>query len=165
MKVLGINSYWPVPSIDRRGNGPFEGYYQSEYYLSSTLGSWTVRDTMENPTPTKMRQIRVGIHLDGFNSTENSAATDMARTEEHSLFQSNLLSKCPAHLWPKESYRMACPRPILVTRHHREQIVKLSKALTVALSDIVSRWWSDKQARFFERMPLKLEEENILKVG
>ncbi|KAI1424748.1 hypothetical protein F5Y12DRAFT_750780 [Xylaria sp. FL1777] len=98
---------------------------------------------MEYTTSTRLQQIRVGI--------------------SHHDFTSDLLSKCPAHLWPRASYRAACPRPILVTKYHHQQIVELSTALTAAVTNIVKRWWSDQDARFFERMPLKREEEDLLK--
>ncbi|KAI1495905.1 hypothetical protein F5X99DRAFT_402068 [Biscogniauxia marginata] len=118
---------------------------------------------MEDTASTKLQQIRVGIDHDVFITIGNSMTTDVAHAKEHDALQSTLLSKCPARLWPKASYRTACPRPILVTKYHQEQIVELSKSLTVAVSDIVQRWWSDQQARFFERMPLKREEEDLLK--
>jgi hypothetical protein len=41
----------------------------------------------------------------------------------------------------------------------------LHEALTIAISDIVDRWWSDEDARLWEQMPLKKDEENLLKVS
>ncbi|KAI1755993.1 hypothetical protein F4782DRAFT_551073 [Xylaria castorea] len=118
---------------------------------------------MENITPTRLQQIRVVIDHPDHGSTTNSLTTIEDHAQEHNRFQANLLSKCPAQIWPKGSYRVACPRPILVTGYHEQQISKLSQALTSAVNDIVERWWSDQKARLFERMPLKREEEDLLK--
>lgn len=54
--------------------------------------------------------------------------------------------------------------PISVSKHHLEQLDILQKALTEAINDIVSRWWSDVDAQFAKRMPLNKEEEDLLKV-
>ncbi|KAI8953328.1 hypothetical protein F4801DRAFT_129253 [Xylaria longipes] len=118
---------------------------------------------MENTTPTRLQQIRVGIGHRDSKSTTNSLAMREDNAKEHDRFQDSLLSKCPAHLWPDGSYHAASPRPILVTKYHEQQTTDLSKALTSAVNDIVERWWSDHQARLFERMPLKREEEDLLK--
>ncbi|KAI0195550.1 hypothetical protein EV127DRAFT_331792 [Xylaria flabelliformis] len=108
---------------------------------------------------TRLQQIRVAIdHPD-----DGSLTTEADFAREQDGFQANLIMKCPAHIWPKGSYRAACPRPILVTGHHEQRVTKLSQALTSAVNDIVERWWSDQEARLFERMPLKREEEDILK--
>lgn len=40
----------------------------------------------------------------------------------------------------------------------------LHEALVTAITDIVRRWWSDVDRRFPQRMPLKAEEEELLKV-
>ncbi|TGJ80957.1 hypothetical protein E0Z10_g7803 [Xylaria hypoxylon] len=118
---------------------------------------------MEKTAPTKLKQIRVATgHLD-FESDANSLATKVALAKEHELLRANLISKCPARLWSKGSYRAVCPRPILVAKYHQQRVIELSEALTIAVNDIVERWWSDPQARFFERMPLKQEEEDLLK--
>ncbi|KZL80922.1 hypothetical protein CI238_06647 [Colletotrichum incanum] len=39
----------------------------------------------------------------------------------------------------------------------------LHNALTIAVIDIVQRWWTDEDARFPERMPLEPKEEELLK--
>ncbi|KAI0914174.1 hypothetical protein F4823DRAFT_638271 [Ustulina deusta] len=104
---------------------------------------------MEYTASTKLQQIQIGIGHHGFSSSTNSLATKVADAKGHDGFHADLLSKCPAHLWPKASYRKTCPRPILVTKHHQQQIVELSNALTAAVNDI--------------RMPLKREEEDLLR--
>lgn len=82
----------------------------------------------------------------------------------HRKLHTSLLDMCPAHLWHKESFRAGCPMPILINRLHQQKLEFLHQALTIAINDIVSRWWSDLGARFPERMPLKKEEEELLKV-
>jgi hypothetical protein len=84
--------------------------------------------------------------------------------EEDAKFHRGLLSLCTATLWPHDSYAAGCPRPILVQHHHHQQLKMLHGALSTALTDIVERWWTDKDARFPDRMPLLEKEEDILKV-
>jgi hypothetical protein len=85
-------------------------------------------------------------------------------SREEARFQESLLKLCPANLWPKASYTTGCPRPVLVGRHHQQQLKDLHGALTAAISDVVQRWWSDRDARFPERMPLEAKEEELLQV-
>ncbi|KAJ2996306.1 hypothetical protein NUW58_g1008 [Xylaria curta] len=117
---------------------------------------------MANTTPIELQQIRVGFGRNILASNSDSLVTKVDLAKEHARLQANLLSKCPAHMWPKASYRAFCPRPILVTKPHEQQIRELSEALTAAVNNTVERWWSDQQARLFERMPLKREEEDLL---
>ncbi|KAM0259161.1 hypothetical protein ACHAPA_010895 [Fusarium lateritium] len=83
-----------------------------------------------------------------------------SREEAH--LQETLLSLCPANLWHNGSYAAGCPRPVLVGRHHQQQLQDLHDALTAAITNIVQRWWSDTNARFPQRMPLEPEEEELL---
>lgn len=84
---------------------------------------------------------------------------------EHERHKASLLSLCDAHLWHNGSYSAGSPRPILIGKHHQQQLEDLHEALTTAVIDIVHRWWSDKESRFFEQMSLKPEEEQLLKVS
>ncbi|KAM0233800.1 hypothetical protein ACHAP5_010278 [Fusarium lateritium] len=83
-----------------------------------------------------------------------------SREEAH--LQETVLGLCPANLWHNGSYAAGCPRPILVGRHHQQQLQHLHDALTAAITNIVQRWWSDGNARFPQRMPLEPEEEELL---
>ncbi|KAM0286892.1 hypothetical protein ACHAO9_008017 [Fusarium lateritium] len=85
-----------------------------------------------------------------------------SREEAH--LQETLLSLCPANLWHNGSYAAGCPRPVLVGRHHQQQLQDLHDALTAAITNIVQRWWSDTNARFPQRMPLEPEEEELLQI-
>ena len=89
-------------------------------------------------------------------------ATIYAREEAKQ--QDTVLGLCNEKLWPKGSYAAGCPRPILVAEHHQLQMQDIHEALTIAIVDVVQRWWVDTDARFPERMPLEKEEEDILKV-
>ncbi|KAL2179287.1 uncharacterized protein P884DRAFT_180067, partial [Thermothelomyces heterothallicus CBS 202.75] len=91
------------------------------------------------------------------------AATDAAiYRQEQDMHESCLLGLCPVEKWYKGSYAAACPRPILVAKHHQEQLERLHRALTLAIVDIAQRWWSDPAAHFPLRMPLAEEEEELL---
>ncbi|KAF5702799.1 hypothetical protein FGLOB1_9385 [Fusarium globosum] len=83
-------------------------------------------------------------------------------SSEEARFQEKLLKLCPANLWHKGSYTVGCPRPVLVGRHHQQQLKNLHETLTAAITDVVQRWWSDRDAKFPERMPLEAKEEELL---
>lgn len=80
------------------------------------------------------------------------------------MHESCLLKLCRAETWHKGSYTHGCPRPILITKHHQRQLEELHEALTLAITDIVQRWWTDDTARFPQRMPLPTQEEELLQV-
>ncbi|KAM0234341.1 hypothetical protein ACHAP5_010107 [Fusarium lateritium] len=107
------------------------------------------------------------IHIDSSSSTYESVSKSAIGTEayakEEYVFQETLLQSCPAYLWYNGTYTTGCPRPILVRLHHQRQMHDLHEALSIAISDIIDRWWSDEDARLWERMPLKKEEEDLLK--
>ncbi|KAI0150530.1 hypothetical protein GGR57DRAFT_504190 [Xylariaceae sp. FL1272] len=101
------------------------------------------------------------IALDAKTAKHRAGATDFA-TQQNTL-QASLLRLCPAHIWYHELYSKSCPRPILVANHHNAQLEKLQEALTMAIADIVPRWFTDGDACFPKRMPLKPEEEDHLR--
>ncbi|KAL3295987.1 hypothetical protein RB213_011420 [Colletotrichum asianum] len=82
---------------------------------------------------------------------------------EEEAYRSGLLDLCPEHLWHNSSYLAGCPRPILVSKSHQQQMEYLHEALVISIIDIVQRWWTDKGACFPKRMPLEPEEEELLR--
>jgi hypothetical protein len=90
---------------------------------------------------------------------------DAALAQQYEKLRASLLNMCPARLWHMDSYRAGCPMPILISRSHEQQLETLHEALTIAINDIVARWWSDLEARFPERMPLEKKEEELLQAG
>ncbi|KAF2827753.1 hypothetical protein CC86DRAFT_289304 [Ophiobolus disseminans] len=104
-----------------------------------------------------LQQTNVGIIDFGLDTN------DAVLARQYEKLRASLLDMCPAHLWHKDSYRAGCPMPILISRLHQQQLETLQEALTIAINDIVGRWWSDLGARFPERMPLEKEEEELLK--
>ncbi|KAK8914916.1 hypothetical protein H634G_09840 [Metarhizium anisopliae BRIP 53293] len=111
---------------------------------------------------TLMQQIHIGLGREGYVPVAHHHADKATYTQEHEAMQASLVNSCPAHLWPKNSHKAACPRPILMTKQHQTQLAELHEALTAAITDIVERWWTDKESRFPERMPLTSKEEDLL---
>lgn len=68
-------------------------------------------------------------------------------------------------LWPNGSLDSACPHPVLVTKQHLDQLSQLHEALSLAIEDIIERWWTEEGARLSKQMPLKSEEEDLLRVS
>lgn len=113
---------------------------------------------------TRMKQIHLGLGPLGYLPVGNTAAGKNVYTLEHDAYETILLRKCPANVWPGNSYAHACPRPMLIDEEHQKQLIDFHSALTIAIGDIVKRWCSDKEAHFPERMPLEENEEKLLQV-
>lgn len=113
----------------------------------------------------QLTQIHLGPKPQEYEPVAQSKVETSAYALEEAKLQDTLLKLCPANLWHNGSYSSGCPRPILVGNHHQQQMQDLHEALTIAITDIVQRWWTDRDARFPERMPLEKEEEEILRVS
>ncbi|KAH7136899.1 hypothetical protein B0J13DRAFT_506644 [Dactylonectria estremocensis] len=112
--------------------------------------------------PNHLQQVHIEYSHEGYKPVAHCAPEHTTYAREQDMLEAGLLGRCPAHLWPHASHTAACPRPILITKSHQQQLDDLHKALTAAITDIVSRWWTDDDARFPERMPLDKREEELL---
>ena len=74
----------------------------------------------------------------------------------------SLLLSCAT--WPYNLQQRACPYPIVVPCHRLIQLEHLHRLLSSAVLSIVERWWTDEEARFWERMPVEKPEEDVLRV-
>lgn len=110
-------------------------------------------------------QIHLGRGLMGFEEVSTVQAQGNFYLWESETMVAQLMRLCPPRLWPHASYNNSCPRPILVNLRHETILRELNTALTLSLTDIVDRWWSDKAAEFPKRMPLEPIEEELLKVS
>lgn len=120
---------------------------------------------MNNLPSSNLQQIHPGVGPRGYQPVAHYKTKDTTYAREYEELQTRLLTICPPSLWPRCSYRNACPRPILVSNHHQQGIVTLHEALAAAITDIVGRWWTDHEARFPDRMPLEGEEEDLLQAS
>ncbi|KAI1409892.1 hypothetical protein F5Y13DRAFT_181745 [Hypoxylon sp. FL1857] len=118
---------------------------------------------MENSAGSDLQQVHLRVGPNGYEPVAHYTAKAILYMEENVEFQANILSLCPSHIWPKDSYRLACPRPILISKDHRQQLEELQEALAAAIADIVERWWTDNEAQFPKRMPLEKEEDDLLR--
>jgi hypothetical protein len=109
-------------------------------------------------------QIHLGRGSKGYEEVSTVQAQGNFYLWENQTMEAALMRLCPPRLWPHASYQNSCPRPILVNLRHEMMLRELNTALTLSLTDIVDRWWSDKAAKFPQRMPLELIEEGLLKV-
>lgn len=119
--------------------------------------------TMASTRP--LTQIHINPSSNNYELVLESKIDTEAYAKEEQVYQGALLRDCPSQLWYNETYTTGCPRPILVGSHHERQMRDLHEALTIAISDIIDRWWSDGDARLWERMPLNEDEEDLLKVS
>lgn len=110
-------------------------------------------------------QIHLGRGPKGFEEVSTVHAYENFYVWESEVMKAQLMRLCPPRLWPHASYNNSCPRPILVNLRHEVMLRDLNTALTLSLTDIVDRWWSDKAATFPQRMPLEPIEEGLLKVS
>ncbi|PYI04462.1 Clavaminate synthase-like protein [Aspergillus sclerotiicarbonarius CBS 121057] len=115
------------------------------------------------PTSSQLQQVHLGVSASGYEPVTSYQGDPSIYIEEHELLQARIQGLCEARLWFRGSHEASCPRPILITKQHQKQLQQLHQALTAAIVDIVTRWWTDTDARFPERMPLRSEEEDLLK--
>lgn len=117
-----------------------------------------------NFTP-RMQQVHLGLGLSDYWLTERTSTTKSTLCKlEHAAYEAILLEQCPASVWPGHSYTHGCPRPMLIDQEHNNQLVEFNEALVIAITDIIQRWLSDKDANFPGRMPLEPDEEQLLQV-
>ncbi|RHZ44876.1 uncharacterized protein CDV56_102726 [Aspergillus thermomutatus] len=112
---------------------------------------------MKYPAPDRLQQVHLGIAPKGFAPvTSYQGGKDLCE-QEHETLQASLLRLCPSRLWYHGSHGASCPRPILITPEHQEQLFTLHTALAAAITDIVERWWTDSEARFPDRQWLETQ--------
>ncbi|KAL4786817.1 Clavaminate synthase-like protein [Aspergillus varians] len=118
---------------------------------------------MKPPTSTRYRQVYAPLKGDTYYSISSCDVEKTTYASDHQALRSRLVELCSAELWYGASYKNSCPRPILITPEHDQKVKDLHCALVLTITDIVGRWWIDKNARFPERMPLEAEEEGLLR--
>ncbi|TGO14979.1 hypothetical protein BTUL_0046g00710 [Botrytis tulipae] len=118
---------------------------------------------MIRPTSQLFQQVRIRPEAGSHQIVQECTIEESAHVQEQEKFEESLLQRCPAYLWPGNSYQKACPRPILIQKKHQKQLQNLHEALTIAITDIVERWWTDQDAQFYDRMPLERQEESLLR--
>ncbi|KAI1089358.1 hypothetical protein F5B19DRAFT_467683 [Rostrohypoxylon terebratum] len=118
--------------------------------------------TMGSLAPLELQQIHIGVGPRGYELTKHHNANPKTYAQEYHSYQAYLSSQCPLNLWPRSSHAAFCPRPILINKQHQQQALAIHNALSIAVTHIVERWWTDKEARFPQRMPLQKEEEELL---
>lgn len=109
-------------------------------------------------------QLQLGTGSYNYESITSQKTSTVDLDQEDAKLHEELTKLCPADVWPKGSYAAGCPRPILVSKYHQQQMGYLHAALKIAIIDIVQRWWTDDEACFPDRMPLEEKEEELLKV-
>ena len=119
---------------------------------------------MKYPTVARLQQVHLKPFPIGYESISSYKGGKEIYKQEYEALQADLTRLCPADLWFQGSHQQSCPRPILVTEEHQEQLAQLHYALATAIADIVSRWWTDSNADFPSRMPLERPEEELLQV-
>nr|WNZ75480.1 hypothetical protein [Trichoderma harzianum] len=113
--------------------------------------------------PEPLKQIHVARGPNGYENVLTADADETFYKWEHETLKAKLMRLCPPPLWPAESYKAYCPRPILINGHHQSALRELSDALVTSVTDIVSRWWLDADAQLPKRMPLGEKEQDLLK--
>lgn len=65
--------------------------------------------------------------------------------------------------WPPGLVEATQPIPIFLPRYRMNELKNLTESLHAAVCDIVERWWTDLDARFWERMPIDPKAEAVLR--
>lgn len=98
----------------------------------------------------------------GFESVSERPDTDLLDKARDTYI--SRLKRCSSS-WPVGSLDASSPHPVLITQRHHEELHELHLALSLAIKDIIERWWTDEQAQFPQRMPLEPGEEDLLRVS
>ena len=108
------------------------------------------------------QQIAIGLSNETQELVAAKKTSEESRAVDLKEMQASLLSSAP--VWPFDTYRQSSPYPILVTKQQICNLEALHICLSIAITDIVERWWTDKEARYWERMPIEGHEEDLLRV-
>jgi len=107
-----------------------------------------------------LRQLSLEAPFDLFMPQTESITKD-AYSKELLKFRESLLQSSP--IWPKQLNTVASPLPTLIPGYLEKHLENLGNYICRAVTSIVERWWSDKDARFWERMPLLEHQEEVLR--
>ena len=86
------------------------------------------------------------------------------RVEERKIYQASLERSTRTARRSLVSAYNFCPHPLLLSHQQVLQLERLNQALSIAITNIVERWWTDKEAALPLRMPLGPVEESLLQV-
>ncbi|KAJ6502253.1 hypothetical protein C8R45DRAFT_1060570 [Mycena sanguinolenta] len=109
-----------------------------------------------------LRQISLSQSKSGSQLTHPSETDSSLRNQEKLRLETSLEVSCQRSTWPKDSHFACSPHPILITSQHDAAVRDIHEALTLAITSIVQRWWTDTEANFPQRMPLEPGEEALL---
>ncbi|KAL5051250.1 hypothetical protein BDW71DRAFT_202441 [Aspergillus fruticulosus] len=109
-----------------------------------------------------LKQVHLRAAACGYEPVSSSRHDLSVYVQEQEALQASLVRLCPDDIWPSGANETCSARPVLVTQQHQQQIAQLHTALTLGITDIVERWWSDEEAQFPKRMPLAKQEEDLL---
>lgn len=113
-------------------------------------------------TNNNIQQISLALTSEAGIVIPAGSASEEQRKEHLALIRQAALDVHPD--WPIDIHLRQCHSIIYVPPSHVETVEKLQNALSKALTSIVDRWWSDKDADFPNQMPVNQHEEDVLKV-
>ncbi|KAJ5813813.1 uncharacterized protein N7503_000563 [Penicillium pulvis] len=111
---------------------------------------------------------RIGMQqicLDASNHAALITPTEVGHSErvrDREAYTTSILQSNPASVWPEGSITSHSHPMLVNVEDHIDQIKDLQEALTLAIVNIVGRWW-DPETDFPSRMPLEPYEEDLLK--
>ena len=86
------------------------------------------------------------------------------RAQERKTYQASLESSAQTERSSLVSSYSFSPHPLLLSQQQLLQLKQFNEALSIAITNIVERWWTDKQAGLPLRMPLGPREDSLLQV-
>lgn len=113
---------------------------------------------------------RIGMQQICLNASNHAALitpTEVGHSErvrDREAYTTSILQSNPASVWPEGSITSHSHPMLVNVEDHIGQIKDLQEALTLAIVNIVGRWW-DPETDFPGRMPLEPYEEDLLKVN
>ncbi len=111
----------------------------------------------------KIQQISLSISSQKGSIIPAASASEEQRKSDLETIRQAAVDISPD--WTSEFHTRFCHSPLYVPPSHLHEIRELQEALGKAIVSIVDRWWTDKEADFPHRMPIRQYEEDLLKVG
>ncbi|KAK4124711.1 hypothetical protein N657DRAFT_615634 [Parathielavia appendiculata] len=110
-----------------------------------------------------LRQVSLAASTsDGIFVSPEDAGQDTRIMETKCFREALLRNTAPYGQVPKNAVRLN-PHPAVIPKKFLENLNLFHEALTIALVDIINRWWTDKEADFPNRMPLEPRVESLLR--
>ncbi|KAJ9489477.1 hypothetical protein VN97_g3799 [Penicillium thymicola] len=110
----------------------------------------------------RIQQISLAAAISAKDPVSPQQIDQATRAQERKTFQASLESSAQTEHSSLVSLYSFSPHPLLLSHQQLLQLKQFNVALSIAITNIVERWWTDEEAGFPLRMPLDPHEDSLL---